>query len=265
MRLLARLNTYSGHAGNSAGAFLRQFQMALDKGVLYADGGWQALAEKLASRARSNGGKIHTGVHVLGVERQAEGFIIHSDDGGWTANQVIMAIPPKTAYDLTGDDTLRRWSQSVEPVEIACLDVALTALPHPKRLLAFGMEKPYYLSTHSAFADFGTKNGVLVHVAHYEPTNAQADKLALEGFLDTVQPNWRKNRITSKFMPKMRVAQARPYPSERITAHIPTLDGAYVAGDWVGRDAILLDACFSSAESAVGDILENVVRLQPHP
>jgi phytoene dehydrogenase-like protein len=256
-RMLARVNTYSGHPDNSAGAFLRQFQMSSKGGVLYADGGWQPLAEKLASRAQAKGASIHTGVHVTHVRRQADGFVVDSDDGGWTARQVILAIAPKIAYDLTGDETLRRWSGAVEPVDLACLDIALTQLPMPKRLLAFGLDTPLYFSTHSHFADFGAK-GVLAHVAHYQPTDAHADKQTLEAFLDTIQPDWRKYLITSKFMPKMRVSQARPYPTEHITAHVPTTNGLYVAGDWVGRDAILLDACFSSAESAVTDILQKV-------
>ncbi len=255
VRLLARLNTYSGHPDNSAGAFLRQFQVGSKQGVLYADGGWSALAERLASRAKAKGGKIFTGVHVTHIQRQADGFVVNTDDGNWSAGQVILAISPKMAYDLTGDETLRRWSNTVEPIDLACLDVALTQLPNPSRLLAFGMDKPLYYSVHSEFADFGAKSGVLVHVAHYQPTDPQADKQTLETYLDVVQPNWRNYHITSKFMPKMRVSQARPYPTESITAQVPTMDGLYVAGDWVGRDAILLDACFSSAESAVGAIL----------
>jgi len=255
VRLLARLNTYSGHPDNSVGAFLRQFQMGSKHGVLYADGGWSALAERLASRATAKGGKIATGVHVSHIQRQADGFVVTTDDGNWSASQVILAISPKMAYDLTGDETLRRWSTAVEPVDLACLDVALTQLPNPNRLLAFGMDKPLYYSVHSEFANFGAKSGVLIHVAHYQPTDPQADKQTLEAYLDVVQPNWRNYYITSKFMPKMRVSQARPYSSETITAQVPTTDGLYVAGDWVGRDAILLDACFSSAESAVGAIL----------
>ena len=255
VRLLARLNTYSGHPDNSVGAFLRQFQMGSKHGVLYADGGWSALAERLASRATAKGGKIATGVHVSHIQRQADGFVVTTDDGNWSASQVILAISPKMAYDLTGDETLCRWSTAVEPVDLACLDVALTQLPNPNRLLAFGMDKPLYYSVHSEFANFGAKSGVLVHVAHYQPTDPQADKQTLEAYLDVVQPNWRNYYITSKFMPKMRVSQARPYSSETITAQVPTTDGLYVAGDWVGRDAILLDACFSSAESAVGAIL----------
>jgi len=256
-RMLARVNTYSGHSDNSAGAFLRQFQMSSKDGVLYVDGGWQAIAEKLASRAQTNGATIHTEVHVTHVRRQADGFVVDSDDGGWTAQQVILAISPKVAYDLTADETLRRWSGAVEPVDIACLDIALTQLPLPKRLLVFGLDTPLYFSTHSHFANFGAK-GVLAHVAHYQPTDAHTDKQTLESFLDDIQPDWRKYLITGKFIPKMRVSQARPYPTEHITAHIPTTEGLYVAGDWVGRDAILLDACFSSAESAVTNILQKV-------
>lgn len=261
MRLLARLNTYSGHPDNSAGVFLRQFQMGSKKGVLYADGGWGKIAEKLASRARNKGAIIHTGVHVTHIQKSAEGFIITSDDGGWIAQQVILATSPQIASALIQDKTLRRWADDVEPVEMACLDIALTQLPNPKRLLAFGLDKPLYFSVHSNFADFGA-TGVLAHVGHYVPTDPEADKATLEAYLDVIQTGWRKYLITSKFMPKMRVMQARPYPSEHITAQVPTTDGLYVAGDWVGRDAILLDACFSSAESAVTHILERMPMIE---
>jgi phytoene dehydrogenase-like protein len=257
-RMLARLNTYSGHSDNSAGAFLRQFQIGSKRGVLYADGGWEALAGKLASRARTKGATIHTGVHVTRVYRDGNDFVVDSDEGIWHAKQVILATRPNVAYELTEDETLYRWSHAVEPVELACLDIALTQLPYPNRLLIFGLDQPVYFSTHSHFANFGTKQGVLVHVAHYLPTDAHKDRAILEAFLDKAQPNWRKYLITSKFMPKMRVSQARPYPTEHITAQIPTMDGVYVVGDWVGRDTMLLDACFSSAESAVTDILQKV-------
>jgi hypothetical protein len=256
-RTLARLNTYSGHPDTSAGVFLRQFQMGSEHGVLYADGGWAKIAEKLASRARHKGGIIHTGVRVTHIQKLTNGFIITSDDGGWTAKQVILATSPQIASALIPDETLRHWADSVEPVEMACLDIALTQLPNPKRLLAFGLDKPLYFSTHSHFADFGGE-GVLAHVGHYLPTDPKADRATLEAYLDIIQTGWRKYVSTSKFMPKMRVMQARPYPSVHITAQVPTTDGLYVVGDWVGRDAILLDACFSSAESAVTHILQQM-------
>ncbi len=265
VQALFRVTTYANDPERqSAGAVLRQAQMALAGGVYYLDGGWQTLVSGLRAAAEKSGVKIVTGARVTEIERDQQKFLIHTADGTtFVAASVIIAAGPAEACALVkdgGNTVLNEWEQAAIPVKAACLDLALEYLPQPRARFALGIDEPLYFSVHSATAKLAPAGGALIHAAKYLGPDASTDpKLVereLEQTLDLVQPGWRKAVVERRFLPKMTVTNAlvtaaqgglagRPGPA------VPGIDGLYVAGDWVGPEGQLADASFASARLAV--------------
>jgi phytoene dehydrogenase-like protein len=265
---LVRLATYTDDPQRlSAGAALVQVQMALRAGVRYLDGGWRVLVDGLRDAALASGVEIETGRRVSAVEHDGavRGVRLAGGDAV-AAAAVVIAAGPDVAATLVGGPPaarLRRWADEAMPVSAACLDVALGALPRPRGLFALGIDRPLYLSVHSAVARLAPDGGALVHVARYvrpgEDTDVRVDERELEGLLDLVQPGWRRVLVERRFLPRMTVSNAevtaaggglagRPGPA------VPEVRNLYVAGDWVGPEGMLADATLASAELAARQI-----------
>jgi hypothetical protein len=82
----------------------------------------------------------------------------------------------------------------------------------------------------------------------------------LEALLDVLQPGWRAEVVEEYFLPHMIASNAiiqagqgglpgRPGPA------VPGIRNLYVAGDWVGTEGQLAEACFASAQSAAHMIM----------
>ena len=93
-----------------------------------------------------------------------------------------------------------------------------------------------------------------------EPANSKTTRQELEALLDVLQPGWRAEVMEQYFMPHMVASNAivqagrgglpwRPGPA------VPGIRNLYVAGDWVGTEGQLADACFASARSAASRII----------
>jgi phytoene dehydrogenase-like protein len=145
------------------------------------------------------------------------------------------------------------------PVKAACLDVALSRLPDPRARFALGIDAPLYFSVHSASASLAPAGAAMIHVAKYlrpdHTARAEDDEREMEGLLDLVQPGWRKVIVYRRMLPDMIVMNAiatvqtegtegRPGPA------VPDVPGLFVAGDWVGREGLLVDASLASAKQA---------------
>jgi phytoene dehydrogenase-like protein len=247
----------------SAGAALEQLQMAFDKSVLYLDGGWQTLVDQLMRLATDAGVIIETGTKIDAVERDAAGAVraVRLNDGrGFFSPAVIIASSPQVAVSLVerGRETsLARWADEMVAVRAACLDVSLSHLPQPKVTFSLGIDRPLYLSVHSATARLAPEGGALIQVAKYLPTDhsesAGDDRRELEELLDLVQPGWRESVVNSRFLPDMIVMNAvatvglegtkgRPSPE------VHDVPGLFIAGDWVGPEGLLADASLASAK-----------------
>ena len=121
------------------------------------------------------------------------------DDGtSFEAGDVVVAGDPETALRLAGAERAPELARSIAalvPVRAACLDLALSRLPRPDRNFALGLDRPLYLSVHSAAAALAPPGGALIQVARYlapgEPAPRDAMRDALEGWADVVQPGWR--------------------------------------------------------------------------
>jgi phytoene dehydrogenase-like protein len=265
-----RVATYTNDPQHqSAGAAVAQLQTALKSGVCYVDGGWQTLVDGLRNAAQAAGVQIEMGKRVQSIDHDPVVRGVRLADGTvYAASAVIIAGGPSEAAALIkGERTiLHRWAEETIPVTAACLDVALTHLPKPRALIAFGVDQPWYLSVHSAVAKLAPNDSALIHVAKYlnphEHTDPKSDEHELETLLDLVQPGWRKVLIERRFLPHMVVSHAlvtavagglpgRPGPT------IPGLRHVYVVGDWVGSEGLLADASLVSAKRAAHLVLQS--------
>jgi phytoene dehydrogenase-like protein len=248
----------------SAGAAIEQLKKAFAESVLYLDGGWQTLVEGLREAAVRSGVVIETGVKVDAVTRGAAGSVegLRLADGRLIeGSTVLIASGPSTALRVVENSeqtSMKQWCDSI-PVRAACLDVALSRLPRPKATFALGIDRPLYLSVHSAAARLAPEGGALIQTAKYLPpddsSSAESVECELEGLLDLVQPGWREVVVYRRFLPDMIVMNAMPTASGNGTRGRPSPEvadvrGLYVAGDWVGEEGLLVDASLASAKRA---------------
>jgi len=183
---------------------------------------------------------------------------------------VILAVDPATAADLAGD-VGAKWSHA-RPVTAACLDVALSKLPNPKRTFALGIDQPLYFAAHSQWAQLTPKGGALVHTVKYRKDlratdvemegehsrrdgAAATDERELEALLDRMQPGWRDVLVHRRFLPAMTVSNALVTANTQRPNAVTDVRGLYLAGDWVGDVGLLSDAALSSARTAAKAIL----------
>src|SRR5439155_5627961 len=185
-------------------------------------------------------------------------------DGGErrVADRAVLAIAPDEAVALldgAARATVAGWARSALPVRAASLDVGLARLPRPRSTFALGIDRPLYLSVHSAVARLAPEGQAMIHVARYLPVgqegDAKSDERDLEKLLDTIQPGWREQVVVRRFLPRLTVSNAMATAAAGGTAGrpgpaVPGVRGLFVAGDWVGPEGLLADASLSSAARA---------------
>ena len=297
MEAFFRLFTYSDHADTESAAYaLAQAKIAL-RGAKYVHEGWQKLIDSLRNGAVAAGVNFVSSSRIVGVHHE-NGAVKSVEMGGLEfgpdrmdtkalampemkpedvegaripASTVILAVDPATAAELIDDPTVSAPWTALRPVTAACLDVALRSLPEPKNTFALGIDKPLYLSVHSAFAQVAPKGGALIHTAKYlkqQRANVDdydnsakrraalsEDERELEDLLDRVQPGWREVLVHRRFLPVMTVANALPTPGTSRPSPVTPIRGLYIAGDWVGDEGLLSDAALASARAASRVIL----------
>lgn len=271
---LVRLSTYASDLERmSAGAAIAQVQHALRDGVLYLDGGWRTLIDGLREKAVEAGVELRTEARAAAVEltggavsgvRLADGSLI-------PASAVILAASPRAASALLpGVPALTAMRERALPVEAACLDVALSSLPRKAGLFALGLDRPLYLSVHSASARLAPEGGALVHLMKYGPSgDAAADEAELAALLDLVQPGWQARVVERRFLPAMIAANALVSAEEgglagRPGPVVPGVEGLFLAGDWVGAEGMLAEASLASGKRAA-DLCAAAAREQARP
>lgn len=249
----------------SAGTAIEQLKKAQDKSVLYLDGGWQTLVDGLREAALEAGVIIETETRIEAVTRGVSGAVegVRLADGrAFKTSIAVIAASPSVATALVeaaGQTSLPRWADEAVPVKAACLDVALSRLPVPRATFALGIDRPLYLSVHSAAARLAPEGAALIHVAKYLPPehSESSDRVGqeLEDLMDLVQPGWREALVHRRFLPDMMVMNALPLARldgarGRPATKVTEVPGLYVAGDWIGEEGLLVDASLASAKQA---------------
>lgn len=259
---LVRVSSYvADQRQMSAGAALTQIQHALGQGVRYLDGGWQVLVDGLATAASAAGATMRTSARAAAVTASGDRRQVRLAGGGSIdADAVVIAAGPDTAAELLDGPAgaaARAWAATARPVRAACLDVGLARLPQPRATFALGIDRPLYLSVHSAVARLAPAGAAMVHVMKYLAADGdpKADQRELEGLLDLIQPGWREAVVEHRFLPNMLVANAVPTAAMgglrgRPDVAVPHADGVFLAGDWIGADGLLADASLASARRA---------------
>ena len=265
--LLGRLSTYC-HAPEvvSAKVMISHLQLVAG-GVLYIDGGWQAMIDQLHNKAVITGVQVQPHSTVKKIIKVEDYFKVLLSNG-----EEILA---KYVLSSTGPEELCNILPEVRPmlqnhftaVKGATLDVALTKLPNPKVLFALGLSDPLYYSVHSNAARLSQDNkSIILHVFRYYHPEDEIDgnsiKMELEQFLERLQPGWQNYVITSRFIPQITVNQRLPKLGDEQTLHRSKtgIPGLYIAGDWVSPDYILSEGAVSSGKQAAEAIIQEAMR-----
>lgn len=237
---IVRVSTYCNDLSLiSAGAALRQVRLAIKNGVMYVDGGWETLVTGLLRKAESLGVKLSAG---MPVERVTQGCVQLADGRQLDSAGTILAITPDAVERLTG---IRL--PGLSPIRIACLDLGLESLPAKCGRFALGLDRPFYLSMHSAFASLAPAGCALIHLGKYLAVNEEGTREELENLADLVLPGWRTRVKVARFLPNMIVSHAVPTCAGRPDVNAIPIPGVALAGDWVGAEAMLADAAVASA------------------
>lgn len=217
---MTRVTTYTNAPAQlMARVALAQFKAGLE-GVLYVDGGWQAVVDALAARVEV---RCQTRVDSL------QGTDVHCENGSvWRAKEVVLAVPLAAAARLLPHEAgLAKRVEQLQPVRAACLDVVLRQLPRADRRLVLGFDQPLYFSVHSRPEQ---REPVKVHVAWYlapdDAERAEVMEQRLEGVLDRAQPGWRDVLVARRYFPHMRVMEDLPgRPPVRLEGAVKLVSG----------------------------------------
>lgn len=265
--MLGRVSTYAYPLELlSAEVLVQQVQYSLNKNVLYLDGGWQTLIEGLRDAAEAANVEIVTDARVTAVSELPDCVTVTLANGGTLSAQqaVLTSSPTRVAALLPEHPQVQAWAKTAVPVKVSTLDVTLERLPNPERLLAFGLDVPFYYAVHSAFAKLAPDGKVMLHVmknlAPHE--SGQGNRAELQAFLAQVQPNWQDYLIHARYLPELTVTNWLAQPQHdgingRPPLQIPGRTRLFVAGDWVGKKGWLADASFASGKAVAEKIVDS--------
>jgi phytoene dehydrogenase-like protein len=258
----ARTLTYCANLDLMSAEVFLQRQALSD--IRYIDGGWQSLVTSLQTRATEAGVHIlnNTGVsELIQHGEQIEGVRL-ADGRSVTARAVVLATTAAEAFKLLEGESyvpLRQSSADIQPVRVACLDIALSHLPMPQHAIVFDLEQPRFLTTQSLFARVAPEGGALIHaVKQLDPTqhnDPHQDERDLEEWLDLTQAGWRAVLVKRIFLPHIEAVSLLPTTHSgglagRPDVQVPGVSNLYLAGDWVGNAGYLADASLASARQA---------------
>lgn len=246
-----------------AGAALDQLALGA-RGVRYLDGGWRTLVDGLLDVAAAAGVRTRHG-HARSVALEdgaAVGVDLH-DGSRLGADAVVLAMGPHEASHLAPSSPgLAAAAATAEPVLASCLDLVVERLPRPGARVCLGIDRPLYLSVHSAVADLVEPPAAVVHVARYLAPGerpGEATRAELEAFAELVQPGLLERVRDARFLPRMTVSHAlvtRGGLAARPSPRVSGIERLLVAGDWVGARGQLADATVASAEECARLLLD---------
>lgn len=267
---LVRLSSYSNNPGDiSAGAAIRQLALAL-RGVVYLDKGWQTLVDGLHALCKPKMNEV-LNAHVSRIRPNENGVELYVNEEVMPFDAAILALSPAQAEKIVG----LNFTDSMQDVNVACLDVCLNKLPIEDNTFALGVDEPVYYSVHSSAAKLSEREaGAVVHAAYYlapGETGGQLHHDRLTGLIDRIQPGWRDEVVYQRYLPQMVASFGFPAAmrngcngvSDAADAHLLSkMPNVCVCGDWVGSDYLLADAAVASARRAANAVLAPPAALQ---
>ena len=231
LHTVIRLATYTNLPDVlSAEVAVMQVRLALGKGVIYLDRGWEQLVEALGQ--------------LPGVRYERNDYVGEMPD---VPCVIVATGSPRPAANLLGVQF------DVGPrAEVSVLDVGLAQ--RPRHGFVLGIDPPMYLSNHG-FPDGMTPQGAsLVSVAEYLSTDNEPDRNRLETFLAHAGID-AGAIVTERYLHRMPAVSAIATAEAgglrgRPQSAASDRPGVFVVGDWVGSRGHLLDAVLASAEDA---------------
>ena len=254
----------------SADVFVARFQQTLKHPIHYVNGGWQSLVDALRDVARAAGVDIQTGAGVETIrvdDGRASGVRLH-DGREVPADAVLIAANPDDVLRLLPRGAAPSFEASVAatvPVYVACLDLALSALPSPEHPVVFDFDQPRFLTVQSEFAKLAPSGGAVLHAFVQQDPRQPADphqaRAELEAFLDEAQPGWQAVTVERRFLPHILASAALPLAQQgglagRVPHRSQDIDNLFFAGDWVGPQGYLVDASLASARASAQQLLD---------
>jgi phytoene dehydrogenase-like protein len=240
-------------------ALLGQLRGGLTRSVLYLDGGWGTIVEGLRAACVALGARLRSSCRVESLEHGPAWRVTLADGTAVTTTALILAVTPTEAAALHPAIGRPPAATCVTPARVACLDLGLARLPRPDVLFALGVDRPLYVSVHSAAARLAPDGAALVHLMRYLGTDERPTRgqliAELEAFMELAQPGWRGHERARQFLPAMPAISAIPLATAgglkgRPPVAVQNADGLFVCGDWVGPDGMLADAAAASGRAA---------------
>jgi len=259
---LVRLSTYSTATDMmSADAAITQLALG-NAGVLYLDGGWRSLIDRLSSAAVDAGAVIRSGSRVASIERSTDNASSQVRVGDATflaANVIVAAGGPTFTAELLGLET-DRFAGVGPSSHAAVLDLALDSMPDRHRFV-LGLDQPTYFSVHSPPADMAPPGQVAAVAMRYLDPGDAATADEHRSSLDHIATvAGAKTVVHERFLRRMTVTQGIPVASSggmagRPPVRVPAMPGVHVAGDWVGPHGMLADTSIASGRDAARAVL----------
>lgn len=237
-------------------SLLEQLAAGLKRDVRYLDDGWGTIVEGLKSACSALGVSLADKCRADLVAYDGMWNVLLGNQKALSARSVVLAVNPLQAAKLC--PPLARVARPVA-AKVACLDLGLRRLPRPEALFALGVDRPLYLSVHSAAARLAPEGASLIHVMRYLDPAEKPDRVKLlaelEDFVDLVQPGWREEERVRQFLPAMPSMSSIPLAANggvdgRPDVAVEAADGLFIAGDWVGPNGLLGDASAGSGRAA---------------
>jgi phytoene dehydrogenase-like protein len=257
IEMLVRIATYSNAPEQmDAGAAAANVKAAMNAGVRYLDGGFQSLVDGLAAAAVGYGAELRANAAIHRIEPGPGGFRLDGPAGPIVVDAVVLAAGgPEAAAQLLPERPAA-WNDLGPPSTVACLELGLRRAPQHKGI--FTVDQPLYLNTHCPPADLAPPGGAVVHAMRYQPVGdtmpAASQQLLLRDLAADAGVT-EDDIVEERFLAHMVVTGAIPTAARgglagRPAAEVPGLQGAFVAGDWVGPVGLLADAALVSGAHA---------------
>jgi phytoene dehydrogenase-like protein len=203
----------------------------------YVVGGWGAVIDRMAAHARELGAEVETGAKVTSL-----------DDVG-RDGPVILAVAPRAARSLTGDDGLR-----AESPRVALLDLGLVA-PRGDPYIVSDLDEGAFVDRFTAVDPTLAPGGHSLVQASIgqRPDEPLGEAVArVEAVVDAGFPGWRDREVWRRRSSVIESTGALDLPGTtwRDRPAVRRADGLYLCGDWVAAPGHLAEVAWASALEA---------------